>query len=101
MNASSHTQETQARHRFCIFGLLSLVAGVALVVSQFRSYTPAVGPELITDAGMLGMLFAFTAIICGAVGLFRREQHSYFAVTGAVSPFVVLIVEAAQKGKLW
>jgi hypothetical protein len=82
-----------------IFGIVSLMAGMAMVASELRVRPRAVGPELITDAGMMALYLSVIAIVAGLIGVARRERWRAFALLGAASPFIVLFVEGVNKGK--
>jgi hypothetical protein len=76
------------------------MAGSALAASELRARRPAVGPELVTDAAMMGVLVSVVAIVFGLIGLARRERSRGLALLGIASPFVVLLIEGVIKGKL-
>jgi hypothetical protein len=88
------------RRRRPIFGILSLVTGVAVVGLELRVRPLAVGPELVTDAAMMAMYLSSIAIVSGLIALARRERWRGTFLLGAALPFIVLLIEGVIKGKL-
>jgi hypothetical protein len=82
-----------------IFGIFSLMAGMAVVASELRVRPSAVGPEIITDTGMLALYLSGMAIISGLIGIARRERWRSVSVLGVALPFFVVFIEGVIKGK--
>lgn len=76
------------------------MSGIALAVFELlRPHVPAVGPELITDAAMMGIYLSLIAIVSGLIGLARRERQRALSLLGATLPFIVVFIEAVIQGK--